>query len=1352
MLGGNRSSSSPAADVAAAEQARGGAAKRGGEPVLGAARGPQDLGQLGWLQGVDTDESADASSDARSDRSIESSESVLTTAAAVGVPPADAALALPRLPGPPHQPPHLARSPVQTPQIPQQVPQQVRHPPPPQQQPPPFRTQPLAGPRASVPAQGAAQAPWAEQVLGIEASLAGILVAARPLFVRPAQAPAGSTASAARTLQSLCGSLTLHFGSVAEAAARAGAARPAGFADALQQWTQLQQCVAELGGGGGGSTSSDRGSSGSSSGAYGGGGGAAARAHTAGGSGQMDSGLGEAAYDDFVAKAHMLMDTLVAALAPGAAGARDEVRRPPLARGFSSPSVRLAIQTDARAPQLVIPSPSDIVHGVDASVHSSPVSTIASRSDWPASATPDSGQTSEPRHPPLEMQRGMETLRPDTLHSDTALGSSLSAVSSSAHTNRWSRILDTVTGTQAVMVQPSVGTLQRQYSAHSLLVDMETPAPTIAAISPGTLPIPAADHDAGSRLAAAATRTEALTGLQEAAAEKVEPAREHGPSEVPLQTPDTTFVTRDSESRDAAGAPTGRTSIMDEIIVKIRVRSDAPTETPSPRSAMSNSAFASLGRHSLGAEKPDPVPERSDGWTPQPGTVSAGGGSTPLGSQAVIFDVGHVALKAAQQGASRELSSYPVRLDSIQLHTLNRPMAFIECCFVKRRPPLLRQPLSSSAPTARPIRLGTGSSAFASSHVTSEVADQPIKTFDSQGKQIGHMHHGQFQSSYVLPDLRAKQPHSCVIVHDNILHFIEAGQSVLVLEMVMTKFQVVAGTLSRLILRLADETIQGKLSSNFAFQKAVLADTLPATKIRSRFDVQPSDPSSERELAYHEKWKRSIQLKSLTVLARWAKLQLSDFIDDPELFDALNRFLDRVWQSGFKSEADRIRRCASVHASALARRRRAMPLEFLDLELMALSACVTGPAEPASLFPPRAASAMLEIDVRDLARYLAHTSRLAFESISAADYIAKLKRSRESASLAGGEMADDEEPDNAIDQLARRLDKIRSWVAIEVCSVRKNKVCRELNDFNTTLFVTSGLLAPAVQRLKSAWAMVSSQYRSTMEELETLLDPSGNMRAYRVAVAHSKAPFVPFLPVLMKDLTFAVEGNPDYVAQPRTVQVGHARTAGSLSDSSPIGASLSAAAGVRRPERGLLRARPAPPPEKLVNFDKFVLMYEILDEAMRGHGGAPFEIADEADEVLGSLPALLAASATAAAQEQAKRRPASWQALGRFPTVSRRAMLERIAVLVESSLAKAQHLDRVDREASMRHAWELSQSDASAGAGSAASSLRLSSSSAAAAASATPTSSLGSPSLAATVAATLALNTTLNAALSGPLT
>jgi Rap guanine nucleotide exchange factor 4 len=70
-----------------------------------------------------------------------------------------------------------------------------------------------------------------------------------------------------------------------------------------------------------------------------------------------------------------------------------------------------------------------------------------------------------------------------------------------------------------------------------------------------------------------------------------------------------------------------------------------------------------------------------------------------------------------------------------------------------------------------------------------------------------------------------------------------------------------------------------------------------------------------------------------------------------------------------------------------------------------------------------------------------------------------------------------------------------------------------------------GLSNVAVSRLSLTWEKLPSKFRKLYTEFESLIDPSRNHRAYRVSVGKLQPPVVPFMPLLLKDMTFTHEGN-----------------------------------------------------------------------------------------------------------------------------------------------------------------------------------------------------------------------------------
>ncbi|KAL5038920.1 hypothetical protein BDV3_002107 [Batrachochytrium dendrobatidis] len=657
------------------------------------------------------------------------------------------------------------------------------------------------------------------------------------------------------------------------------------------------------------------------------------------------------------------------------------------------------------------------------------------------------------------------------------------------------------------------------------------------------------------------------------------------------------------------------------------------------------------------------------------------------------FSVLHKSLSKLETGAGQSTEIHS------KLH--NHLMMYIRFCHLKasHKPEIISN-CKNQTHRCTDLYIGDGQSSFKNAKVTIKSIGDPIQTYDGQGRPIGVVKYGQFQSTYILQDPCATKPPNYIVVRDNLMHVVQDNQCTFIQEVKHSKLYTIGGTFSQLALRLADEHYQDpKYVDSFLLTYQLFTTSrLLFDFLVSRFNIQPCDPSSESEVRYFSKWQQPIQLKTLSVLVRWIKMQFCDFLQDPKLFDALDHFLEHVWKSGFKNEADRIRRCASVQASVIKLNKKITCIKNLDLKSSVISCNIS---QLTSLFPSRVMSNFLEVDCKDMARYLTYTTSLFFDAISRKDYILKVKLSK-TAPMTG---YDDDALDNAIDQLTLRLEKIRSWVALKICCVSKDRVRRriiekfitiakyslELGDYSTALFVTSGLLSAPVQRFKMAWSLVSAQCRSVYDNLCRLLDPSGNMRNYRHVISQAKPPFIPFLAILMKDLTFSVEGNPDFIDQPVLL---HSRNM-SCESREFLCEVLDDKSRSRASPISFLPNMPYST-EPLINFEKFMMVSDILDRALSGHGIQQYDFSQDFKSVVMSIQESLSADALSLSspflteKRVSKLRPVSWQTFTRFQSASRTNTLKGIAVMVESSLARVFQADILDREGAMNLAWEMS--------------------------------------------------------------
>ncbi|XP_041644557.1 rap guanine nucleotide exchange factor 1-like [Cheilinus undulatus] len=84
------------------------------------------------------------------------------------------------------------------------------------------------------------------------------------------------------------------------------------------------------------------------------------------------------------------------------------------------------------------------------------------------------------------------------------------------------------------------------------------------------------------------------------------------------------------------------------------------------------------------------------------------------------------------------------------------------------------------------------------------------------------------------------------------------------------------------------------------------------------------------------------------------------------------------------------------------------------------------------------------------------------------------------------------------------------------------KHLRKLNNFNSYLSILSALDSAPLRRLD--WQRSTAE---ALEEYSSLIDSSSSFRAYRAALAEVDPPCIPYLGLILQDLTFVHLGNPD---------------------------------------------------------------------------------------------------------------------------------------------------------------------------------------------------------------------------------
>eukprot|EP01132_Coremiostelium_polycephalum_P000405 gene405-512_t len=128
-------------------------------------------------------------------------------------------------------------------------------------------------------------------------------------------------------------------------------------------------------------------------------------------------------------------------------------------------------------------------------------------------------------------------------------------------------------------------------------------------------------------------------------------------------------------------------------------------------------------------------------------------------------------------------------------------------------------------------------------------------------------------------------------------------------------------------------------------------------------------------------------------------------------------------------------------------------------------------------------------------------------------------------------------------ELINRANKISYWVASlilwqediadRVKVIEKfiliAKYLREINNFNTLIGIFAGLNTASVNRLKKTFAQLSPNANSSYQSLEKLMSSQSSFKNYRNCYKTVTPPALPYLPVILSDLTFTEDGNPDKI-------------------------------------------------------------------------------------------------------------------------------------------------------------------------------------------------------------------------------
>ncbi|PVU90084.1 hypothetical protein BB561_005023, partial [Smittium simulii] len=88
--------------------------------------------------------------------------------------------------------------------------------------------------------------------------------------------------------------------------------------------------------------------------------------------------------------------------------------------------------------------------------------------------------------------------------------------------------------------------------------------------------------------------------------------------------------------------------------------------------------------------------------------------------------------------------------------------------------------------------------------------------------------------------------------------------------------------------------------------------------------------------------------------------------------------------------------------------------------------------------------------------------------------------------------------------------------------------CLKLNNFNSLFLFVSAFSCSSILRLKKTWALLGAKYNRMFDDMLQITNSSKNYSQYRSILSKASIPALPFLGIILTDLTFNNDGNPKY--------------------------------------------------------------------------------------------------------------------------------------------------------------------------------------------------------------------------------
>jgi len=328
--------------------------------------------------------------------------------------------------------------------------------------------------------------------------------------------------------------------------------------------------------------------------------------------------------------------------------------------------------------------------------------------------------------------------------------------------------------------------------------------------------------------------------------------------------------------------------------------------------------------------------------------------------------------------------------------------------------------------------------------------------------------------------------------------------------------EILGGTLNQIILYLTGESADQLFIKTFLLTYQSFTDPYNLLeKLEQCYAGPPTGPPPPNFI--------KIKMRVGVVLKCWIEMQFDDF--DPALSRKLQMFITDVIA---KEEAMRV---MAERLMAEVNRRSVDQASRIEAKKNHTQYAVD--AKPAE-HDLSAFEYFLRTKEEDIARQLTFLEFGIFKQIKATEF---LNQAWNSAKL--------KHKSPHVLHLIAKANKISFWVAsIILCQnkttdrariiekfIRIGECLLKLNNFNSLIAIIAGLNVSAVSRLKITWDAVEKPSLDMLKKLQSIFDPGNSNKTYRKErnEATSKGIVMPYIGVTLSDLTFAEDGNPDFL-------------------------------------------------------------------------------------------------------------------------------------------------------------------------------------------------------------------------------